>query len=118
MTVMNTVCHIELQTIDMDRSQAFYEALFGWTFREFYPGMRVFGAGDEHIGGLMLADKVEAGRSPSIWIKVQNLDDMLAAICSAGGAVASPKTEVPTVGWSAEITDPDGNYVGLVEYSN
>lgn len=102
----------------MDRSQAFYESLFGWNFREFYPGMRVFGAGDEHIGGLMLADKVEPGRSPSIWIKVASVDGMLAKVEVCGGCIVSPKSEVPTVGWSAEFQDPDGNYVGIVEYTS
>ena len=31
----NTVCHIEFDVTDIARSQSFYAALFGWSFRAF-----------------------------------------------------------------------------------
>ena len=114
---MNTVCHIEFGVTDMDRAEAFYKGLFGWTFRAFTPTMRVFGQGDDHIGGLTLVDKVEPGRSPSVWLQVESLDATLARVEALGGRPLSPKSEVPGTGWSADFEDPDGNYVGIVEYA-
>lgn len=112
----NTICHIELETTDMSRAQAFYSGLFDWTFRAFTDDMVVFGCGDQHLGGLMRVEEVSVGRSPSIWIMVDDLDASIAKAQSLGAAVLSPKSPVPHVGWSAQITDLDGNHVGMVEF--
>lgn len=114
----NTLCHVEIETVDMDRSQAFYQGLFGWSFKEFMGGqMRVFGLGEEHIGGLMLVDEVNPGRSPSLWFRVANLEATMEKVKALGGDEASPAMPVPGVGFSCQAKDPDGNYVGLVEYT-
>ncbi len=112
----NTICHIELETTDIARSQSFYQAMFEWTFRAFTDDMVVFGCGDQHLGGLMRVDEVSTGRSPSIWIEVDSVDAAIAKAEGLGAGLLSPKSPVPHVGWSAQITDPDGNHVGLVEF--
>lgn len=115
---MNTLCHIEFNVRDLDRSQSFYEGLFGWTFRSFMGGqMRIFGQGDTHIGGLMLSDEVGAGASPSVWFQVASLDETTARAVQLGGKVTGERMEVPGMGWSITVSDPDGNTVGLVEYN-
>ena len=35
-----------------------------------------------------------------------------------GGQIARGKQPVPNVGWSATVTDPDGNRVGLVQFTS
>ncbi len=115
--VMHTVCHVEIQTVDLDRAEAFYKGLFDWTFKAFMPTMRVFGVGDTHVGGLMLVDKVEAGRSPSIWIQVKSIEETLARVEAFGGKVVSGKSEVPGTGYSADFEDPEGTYIGIVEFA-
>jgi uncharacterized protein len=115
---MNTVCHVEFDCTDLDRSQAFYTALFGWTFREFMGGeMRIFGVGDSHIGGLSKKASVTPGRSPSVWFQVEDLDRLIAAAESHGCGILEPKHPLPGVGFSACVADPDGNPVGLVHYT-
>ncbi len=113
---MNTVCHIEYDCTNMDRTQKFYETLFGWTFREFMPEMRVFGIGDQHIGGLLLVDKVDLGSSPCIWFEVDDLTAAGGRAKSGGGTWASEIKPVPGVGHSTVVEDPDGNRVGLVKF--
>ena len=113
---MNTICHIEYFVTDLDRAQAFYGGLFAWDFRSFVEGMVVFGIGDQHIGGLMKTDKVEAGRSPGIWFKVADLDGMIAKTLALGGSTPNEKHPVPGVGWSITVRDPDGNDVGFVQF--
>jgi uncharacterized protein len=112
----NTICHIELETTNIERAQGFYQGLFDWNFRSFTDSMVVFGVGDQHLGGLMKVDAVSVGRSPSIWIMVDDLDASVNKAVALGGSVLSPRSEVPTVGWSAQITDLDGNHVGMVEF--
>lgn len=113
---MNQLCHVEYQVTDIDRSRSFYEGLFGWTFRQFMPEMVVFGQGETHIGGLMLADRVNAAESPSLWFQVESLDESCARATALGGIVDGEKSPVPGVGWSIVVRDPDGNGVGLVQY--
>jgi len=115
---MNTICHIEIMTKDLDRAQAFYAGVFeNWTFRSFIPGMTIFGVGETHIGGLMLADEVTTGNSPSVWVQVEDLDATLSRVLAKGGTVTSEKSEVPSVGWSAAFADPEGSPIGVVQYT-
>src|SRR5687768_8665728 len=114
----HTVCHIEFNVTDMERAQRFYGGLFDWTFRPFGPEMTVFGAGEQHIGGLMKSTAVEAGKSPSVWFEVEAIEPYLDKAPKVGGSVRDGKSEVPGVGWSACIQDPDGNPVGLVQFAD
>jgi predicted enzyme related to lactoylglutathione lyase len=113
----NSPCHIEIEVSDLGRSQEFNSALFGWRFSPFIPNMVVFGVGDEHFGGLMKVERVEPGRSPSVWFRVKDLDASVALDTANGGSSLEPKGEVPGLGWSAVVTDPDGNRVRLVVHT-
>src|SRR5436309_3263134 len=99
----NTFCHIEFQTTDLKRSQAFYEGLFDWTFRSFGDEMVVFGTGDQHLGGLQKVECLTPRSSPSVWVEVESIEAYLAKATTAGGAVRTGKQPVPNVGWSAVV---------------
>lgn len=116
MSELNNLCHVEYFVTDIARSQAFYESLFGWNFQSFTPDMVVFGIGDQHIGGLMKKDVVNAGDSPSLWFRVASLEATLAKAVQVGGFTDGEKSPVPGVGFSSVIKDPDGNAVGIVEF--
>ncbi len=113
---IHTLCHLEIQTTDMEVSKRFYIGVFGWEFRAYYEGMEVFGKGEQHIGGLMLVSKVEPGLSPSLWFKVQNIEDSINHGVTHGGSLKEAKSEVPHVGWSAVMNDPFGTPIGIVQY--
>ena len=113
---MNTVCHVEFDATDLERSQRFYEGLFGWKFRAFSDEMVVFGTDEGHIGGLERKETVTPGSSPSVWFQVADIEAYTAKTPSLGGTVIREKTELPHVGWSGQIADPDGNPVGLVQF--
>lgn len=113
----NTFCHIEWFVTDLAKARKFYEGLFEWKFQEFGSEMIVFGTGDQHLGGLSKKDAVQPGDSPSVWLEV---DDLLAYCAKApglGGSVIREKTDLPGVGYTAQLADPDGNHVGLVEFA-
>ncbi len=112
----NSICHIEFESTDLARSQAFFEKMFEWTFRSFGDTMVVFGLGDTHLGGLQKVEKASPGRSPSVWVEVDDVDAYLARVEKSGGAIKGGKSMIDGVGWSAEISDPDGNSVGLVQF--
>ena len=79
--------------------------------------MVVFGQGEKHIGGLQKREPVNPGNSPSVWFEVASVDAMVEKAADLGGKVLEPKHEVPHVGWSATVGDPDGNPVGLVQFA-
>lgn len=112
----NTICHVEIETTDMERAQTFYGGLFDWNFRAFTDDMVVFGTGDQHLGGFTKVEKVSAGSSPSIWIEVDDLEASLAKAESLGGRIISGKAPVPHVGWSGQVADLDGTSIGMVEF--
>lgn len=111
----NTVCHIEFDVTDLARAQAFYEGLFGWSFRSFGE-MVVFASGDDHIGGMTRVDEVKAGSSPSVWFDVVDLDEMLAKATTLGAKTIADKQMLPGVGFTAQVADLDGNRIGLVQF--
>lgn len=113
----NTFCHVEFDVTDLERAKGFYGGLFEWSFREFGDEMVVFGDGTTHLGGLMKKDEVKHGLSPSVWIEVDRIETYLDKASAVGGSVVSGKSEVPHVGWSAVVSDPDGNHVGLVQFT-
>lgn len=114
---MNTVCHVEFDSTDLGRSQRFYEGLFGWKFRQFSDSMVVFGTDEGHVGGLEKVDTVAPGKTPSVWFQVADIETELGKVPGLGGSVLRGKTDLPHVGWSAQVADPDGNPVGLVQFA-
>lgn len=112
----NTFCHVEWEVTNVERAQAFYGGLFDWKFEAFGERMVIFGTGTQHLGGLTQVDKVESGRSPSVWIEVDEIDEYVQRCLTLGGAVITAKEELPHVGWSSAIADPDGNHIGLVQF--
>lgn len=113
----HTVCHIEFIVTDLARAQTFYGGLFDWTFRSFGDDMVVFGSGDQHIGGFSKSGEGQPGSTPSVWFEVEDIDAMVARATQLGGGVVAGKHEVPHVGWAAQVSDLDGNTVGMVQFS-
>ncbi len=136
---MNRVVHFEIQADDMDRAQRFYEACFGWTFKdmgtEVYGGYRVIttGPGPDEIaagkvtmenvginGGLMKrnAPVPSDGVSPNAFtsiIGVGNIDETMAKIDAAGGKPQTDKMDVPGVGQIRYYKDTEGNIFGIIQ---
>src|SRR5690349_15971098 len=99
---MNSVCHVEFDSTDLERSQRFYEGLFGWKFRAFSDEMVVFGTDEGHVGGLEKREKVTPGSSPSVWFQVSEISEYTAKAAGLGGSVVREKTDLPHVGWSGQ----------------
>lgn len=114
---LNTVTWWELPVTEVERAKAFYGSVFGWTFTSFGDDESYAGVmnGSELVGGLYKAEE-SVGTGPVIrtYVNVADLEATIAAAEAAGGSVRTPRTEVGgDMGWWAEITDPDGRWVGL-----
>ena len=105
---MNSLVHWEIPSTDLARSQAFYEALFGWEFEGFTPEYVMFEV-EDGVGGAL--ELVEAMRGPgiSIYIDVDDIPETLARARELGGSVDVGKTEIGAgMGFWAAILDPCG----------
>ena len=117
---LNTVGWVELATRDVARAEAFYKAIFGWSLAD-HPGgaptvYRIFSVQGESQGGLLQMTS-EWGNMPSHWaiyLRVNDVDAVLAKAQTLGGSVAVPAFDAPGVGRIAMMSDPAGAHAYLI----
>lgn len=126
---MHRPIHFEIHCEDLDRAQAFYETVLGWTFQSWGDGSyRLITTGPDDApginGGLMKRlGQLEAGVDYPViahmtTVDVEDLDAYVSRAVNAGGVVALPRMPVPGVGWLAYVKDTEGNIFGLMQPDN
>jgi uncharacterized protein len=114
----NPVIWWEIQVPDLDKGQAFYRAVFGWTFEPFGEEFVIAKTPDgTMVGGLVSSegDASPSGRHVRIYFAVQDLEATLRAVEANGGEVVDTRTLISEeYGWSATFADPTGIKLGLV----
>ena len=105
----------ELLTTDVDAAEKFYGSVVGWSVvKSDQPGMdyRQWTMDGDGVGGLMaISTPTAADAMPPIWLgylNVPDVDQSVAAIQAAGGAVHMPANTIPGVGRMAMVSDPQG----------
>ncbi len=106
-------CWNELVTSDSEAAFDFYSKLFGWkVVEEMDMGpagkYRVFGVGDQRLGGIMTAPK-DARLRPQwlFYAETGNLDAAVGRAKKKGAKVMNGPMDVPG-GRAAQLTDPQG----------
>jgi predicted enzyme related to lactoylglutathione lyase len=121
--VSGQVIHFEIPADDPERAYAFYQDVFGWRINAM-PEMQyalVQTTDTDESGAVTTPGAINGGMlrrqgaitGPVITVGTDDLEATLAQVEKAGGAVVVPKTAVGDMGFSAYITDPEGNVVGL-----
>src|SRR5262249_25840494 len=101
----------ELVSKDPKTAQAFYRDVLGWTVQAFPMGDQTYEmiyAGDTMIGGYAAP---KSDRQPSHWISYVSVEDVDAAVKAAaanGGKGVDAPYEIPGVGRTAPVPDPQG----------
>jgi hypothetical protein len=49
------------------------------------------------------------------YINIEDIDKYTTKVTKEGGKILVPKKQIPTVGWFAIATDPEGNAFGLLQ---
>jgi predicted enzyme related to lactoylglutathione lyase len=106
----------ELMTPDPEGSKAFYDAVVGWNIGEAAPefnGYRMIGRSDgKFAGGVMplTSEMQQHGARPTwlAYLSVDDVDEAVRRIESAGGKALMPPFDIPNVGRIAMVTDPQG----------
>jgi predicted enzyme related to lactoylglutathione lyase len=114
----------ELMTSDPEKAVAFYTALLGWTVQKMaMPGMdyHVMKAGDTSVGGVMaLPPEAAAGGMPPNWgsyVTVTDVDATARKAIELGGKVVHGPADIPGIGRSAVIIDPQGAAINVIAYA-
>jgi predicted enzyme related to lactoylglutathione lyase len=117
--------HFEIHADDLDRAQAFYTALFGWSFQPFGENYLLIATGEEGtpgINGGMF--KRIGGLDPSqptpviAWVCTVDVDDIdtyVGRALDAGAAMAMARQTIPGVGHYAYCRDTEGNIFGMMQ---
>ena len=117
----NAAAWFEIPVLDMDRAQAFYEALLAAPMRREAMGpqtLAVFAYDEAGVGGCLLAGPEVPAPSVNgalIYLNATpSLDAVLTRVAAAGGRIATPKVQLPgDMGVFAHVVDTEGNRVGL-----
>ncbi len=102
--------YLQLPALDVDRSSAFYAAVFGWST---HPGENEFTA-PQLIGQWTTDRRAVPGAGPLLWLCVDSLYDTLRAVPPAGGTVVGRPRLDGGERWLVEVEDPAGNRIGVV----
>lgn len=102
--------YLQLPAIDVARSAAFYEAVFGWSVALDHGSFEAPG-----MIGQWTTDRAPAvDRGPVVWICADQLAPTLQRAVTHGATVAGPPQLDDGERWLAEIDDPAGNRIGIV----
>lgn len=112
---------VDLSTSDVPAAQAFYTALFGWTYEEIPtpmgPSYSMCRLGEDVVAGIapQPPGMADSG-APSTWnsyVLVEDAEATCAAARAAGGTVLMAPADVMDQGRLAVLADPSGAVVGL-----
>jgi predicted enzyme related to lactoylglutathione lyase len=115
---MSKIVHFEIPVDDGARAAAFYRDLLGWEVNGFgdQPYWLVRAGDDDEPGANgALISRGDVHRSPVVIAGVVDLDAVLSRVEECGGRVIQEKMAIPGVGWSAYVTDSEGNTIGFFE---
>lgn len=124
----HTVVHFEIPANNVKKLRTFYEEVFGWNItRAPMPDIEYWNVATVPIDekGMPQRPGVNGGlypRTPNMpaapqvnYISIENIDEYMDKVTKAGGKILVPKQQIPTVGWFATATDPEGNAFGLLQ---
>ncbi|WP_030382463.1 MULTISPECIES: VOC family protein [unclassified Streptomyces] len=116
-SVFGAPCWVSLTTRDLDAAEAFYAAVFGWTFRSGRLGdkFRTALAGDVPVAGLAaVASMYRMAVAWTPYFAVPSADEAVARSRERGGTTAVGPIAFPP-GRAALLADRDGAVFGIWE---
>ena len=111
------IVHFEVMGKDAVKLQKFYGDLFSWKVGDAMPEMGFYGLVDGQTSGLAggIGQELDGSTRVTVYVQVTDLTDTLDRAVAMGGKVVMPPMEIPGVVTMAQLSDPDGNVIGLVK---
>ena len=116
-----TFRHFAINADDVPRAKRFYEEVFGWKFEpwgqpDFY---HITNAGRDVLGALQGRRELKSGVPMAGYeatLGVEDLRGALTAVERNGGRILMVPYRIEGVGELAYVEDPEGNFVGVMQY--
>jgi len=110
------ICYIEIPSSNIERSAAFFKAVFNWQIRTRDDGSVSFDDGVGCVSGVWhLGRKAVASADMLVSIMVDDAAATLELITANGGKVVEPiGRHLPEI--TARFTDPTGNLWGIYQH--
>jgi len=113
--VSGQIVHFEIPADDTAKGREFWGGLFGWQFQA-YPGDA--GGGEYHMtqigeqAGAAITNMEPGKRGARAYFSVDDINAGATRVRELGGEAGKP-SPVPSMGWFAVCSDPNGNEFGL-----
>ena len=106
--------HFEFPSSDTARATEFWRSLFGWEFQSWDGPIEyhMTNAGGDPGGAIYPSE--DAGRGPTIYFDVDDINAGVARVREVGGEAEEPGA-IPGVGWYAFCKDTEGNAFALYQ---
>jgi predicted enzyme related to lactoylglutathione lyase len=109
------ICYLEIPAVDVARSVAFYQAVFGWQVRRRGDGSTAFDDGVGEVSGTWVTGRPPSGQPGLlVYIMVNSVAATAELARAHGGEIVQPiGADVPEI--TARFRDPAGNVLGLYQ---
>ena len=110
------ICYIEIPAVDIQKSAAFYQAVFGWQTRTRGDGSVAFDDGVGEVSGTWVRGRKPATEiSLMVHIMVDDAAETLKKVTANGGKIVQPiGKDAPEI--TARFSDPAGNILGIYQH--
>jgi predicted enzyme related to lactoylglutathione lyase len=121
----NRIVHFEIEATDQQRAKNFYAQAFGWEMQQMGEDMGnyiVVVTGDPKepggINGGIFRSPTGAQKELNAFscvVGVDNIDQAMAKVKSAGGELLGDKMDIPTIGTFIRCKDTEGNIFTMLQ---
>lgn len=114
--------HFAINTDDVDATQVFYAAVFGWQFRDYGPPgfVQILDESGNSPMGAIQQRRQLLGNEPTRGLEctfgVDDVDATRERVVAAGGRILMEKFTITNVGHLIAFEDPGGNPALAMEY--
>ncbi|WP_455219759.1 VOC family protein [Kaarinaea lacus] len=111
----------ELATLNLEKQQAFYSDVFGWTFQTISntdDQYTLVKNGDRSVAGMFSIKPREGVTTAAAWIGLMSIDDPVKTanfVKANGGVVQSEPKSIANRGTYALLVDPEGALFGVLK---
>jgi uncharacterized protein len=109
------ICYVGIPSTDVERSAAFYAAVFGWQIRKRGNGTTAFNDSVGQVSGAFVTGRLPQGEAGLLlYVMVDDATAAVAKIVAHGGEIVQPiGVDAPEV--TARFRDPGGNVLGIYQ---
>jgi predicted enzyme related to lactoylglutathione lyase len=114
----------DLATPNLGEAQAFYQDVFGWTYRSPGPSAEEYVLvlnGGQPVAGMFQAEPAGGEQDGATWLSLLSVDDVdraVATVRAAGGSVEVEPADMPDRGRHALLRDPADAIFGVLRSSS